>query len=129
MSLVSNGSLNENTTPYIGIFSRSGSLPYWASSSAARSSASGNRRKYSHTGGAPGGRGPRDGWRSKSPLQVTERSPLMLSVASALTWVAFGMPTIIPSCWQTSGSRSEEHTSELQSLRHLVCRLLLEQKN
>src|SRR5258705_1702790 len=27
-------------------------------------------------------------------------------------------------CW-----RSEEHTSELQSLRHLVCRLLLEKKN
>src|SRR5262245_14582418 len=27
-----------------------------------------------------------------------------------------------------SGSRSEEHTSELQSLRHLVCRLLLEKK-
>src|SRR5262245_64633312 len=24
------------------------------------------------------------------------------------------------------GNRSEEHTSELQSLRHLVCRLLLE---
>src|SRR5258705_6943471 len=28
----------------------------------------------------------------------------------------------------TSGSTSEEHTSELQSLRHLVCRLLLEKK-
>src|SRR5258705_7889530 len=28
-----------------------------------------------------------------------------------------------PSMW-----RSEEHTSELQSLRHLVCRLLLEKK-
>src|ERR1039458_10450397 len=27
--------------------------------------------------------------------------------------------------WRT---RSEEHTSELQSLRHLVCRLLLEKK-
>src|SRR5205814_5751660 len=27
------------------------------------------------------------------------------------------------------GIRSEEHTSELQSLRHLVCRLLLEKKN
>src|SRR5947199_6408688 len=27
-----------------------------------------------------------------------------------------------------SHSRSEEHTSELQSLRHLVCRLLLEKK-
>src|SRR6476659_10257513 len=26
------------------------------------------------------------------------------------------------------GGRSEEHTSELQSLRHLVCRLLLETK-
>src|SRR5262245_64596064 len=28
----------------------------------------------------------------------------------------------------TSRPRSEEHTSELQSLRHLVCRLLLEKK-
>src|SRR5262245_62888507 len=28
--------------------------------------------------------------------------------------------------WQAQ--RSEEHTSELQSLRHLVCRLLLEKK-
>src|SRR5258705_4395685 len=28
----------------------------------------------------------------------------------------------------TRFSRSEEHTSELQSLRHLVCRLLLEKK-
>src|SRR5947199_3826487 len=29
---------------------------------------------------------------------------------------------------QTRIHRSEEHTSELQSLRHLVCRLLLEKK-
>src|SRR5205814_8756674 len=28
-----------------------------------------------------------------------------------------------------NSGRSEEHTSELQSLRHLVCRLLLEKKN
>src|SRR5262245_64314885 len=28
----------------------------------------------------------------------------------------------------TRDARSEEHTSELQSLRHLVCRLLLEKK-
>src|SRR5258705_3903051 len=28
----------------------------------------------------------------------------------------------------TRANRSEEHTSELQSLRHLVCRLLLEKK-
>src|SRR5262245_64869564 len=31
-----------------------------------------------------------------------------------------------PGCYH--GVRSEEHTSELQSLRHLVCRLLLEKK-
>src|ERR1039458_9789146 len=40
-----------------------------------------------------------------------------------------------PARWETVsmhtsfGNRSEEHTSELQSLRHLVCRLLLEKKN
>src|SRR5947199_5453816 len=34
------------------------------------------------------------------------------------------------SCYRFQGlsTRSEEHTSELQSLRHLVCRLLLEKK-
>src|SRR5690625_6940550 len=33
-------------------------------------------------------------------------------------------------CWRSlSLSRSEEHTSELQSRGHLVCRLLLEEKN
>src|SRR5947199_6274702 len=31
--------------------------------------------------------------------------------------------------WFIKTFRSEEHTSELQSLRHLVCRLLLEKKN
>src|SRR5437899_9579875 len=36
----------------------------------------------------------------------------------------FQMPIFIPA----SLKRSEEHTSELQSLRHLVCRLLLEKK-
>src|SRR5262245_62382249 len=30
--------------------------------------------------------------------------------------------------WPRQQPRSEEHTSELQSLRHLVCRLLLEKK-
>src|SRR5437899_6429970 len=36
----------------------------------------------------------------------------------------FGIPLLVTSLY----SRSEEHTSELQSLRHLVCRLLLEKK-
>src|SRR5258705_2377290 len=35
----------------------------------------------------------------------------------------------IPSASMSLWVRSEEHTSELQSLRHLVCRLLLEKKN
>src|SRR5262249_59070421 len=34
-----------------------------------------------------------------------------------------------PSCRCRSSSRSEEHTSELQSLTNIVCRLLLEKKN
>src|ERR1035438_10895847 len=33
-----------------------------------------------------------------------------------------------PSHHWSRADRSEEHTSELQSLRHLVCRLLLEKK-
>src|ERR1039458_10482562 len=37
---------------------------------------------------------------------------------------------IVPAPYELPGMphRSEEHTSELQSLRHLVCRLLLEKK-
>src|ERR1035441_5112521 len=40
--------------------------------------------------------------------------PAVLLIAGVFGWAAF--------------ERSEEHTSELQSLRHLVCRLLLEKK-
>src|SRR3989442_5410363 len=37
---------------------------------------------------------------------------------------------ILSGAWATSQEpRSEEHTSELQSRPHLVCRLLLEKKN
>src|SRR5262245_63175467 len=39
-------------------------------------------------------------------------------------------PAYAPHSWSgfSTGERSEEHTSELQSLRHLVCRLLLEKR-
>src|SRR5436853_3052832 len=43
------------------------------------------------------------------------------SVAIPAATIASCDPTVCP-------IRSEEHTSELQSLRHLVCRLLLEKK-
>src|SRR5437899_7023380 len=35
---------------------------------------------------------------------------------------------VMDECCLIRTMRSEEHTSELQSLRHLVCRLLLEKK-
>src|SRR5436853_5006468 len=35
---------------------------------------------------------------------------------------------LVPGLAEARVERSEEHTSELQSLRHLVCRLLLEKK-
>src|SRR2546425_9491865 len=44
--------------------------------------------------------------------------PLAARVVAGGEWIATGMARI----------RSEEHTSELQSLAYLVCRLLLEQK-
>src|SRR2546429_4116043 len=42
-----------------------------------------------------------------------------------------GAGTSVPACfrgWRVARLRSEEHTSELQSRLHLVCRLLLEKK-
>src|SRR3712207_7618486 len=36
--------------------------------------------------------------------------------------------TVLTTSCMVSGSRSEEHTSELQSRQYLVCRLLLEKK-
>src|SRR5258708_21759882 len=47
------------------------------------------------------------------------------------TPVMYTTPLTYPSavwCWNRAAARSEEHTSELQSPDHLVCRLLLEKK-
>src|ERR1035441_1463872 len=44
--------------------------------------------------------------------------------ASKTRWLILGEELIE----RPADNRSEEHTSELQSLRHLVCRLLLEKK-
>src|SRR5258708_24400445 len=52
--------------------------------------------------------------------QITNSAPATLS---GRCW-AFS-----PWFWRPPRSRSEEHTSELQSPDHLVCRLLLEKKN
>src|SRR5436853_5996940 len=50
-------------------------------------------------------------------LHVCGELQHQLHLPSGVTGMAF-----------TPEERSEEHTSELQSLRHLVCRLLLEKK-
>src|SRR5437870_10351760 len=41
----------------------------------------------------------------------------------------FAPPRLQPPVATAAAQRSEEHTSELQSRGHLVCRLLLEKKN
>src|SRR5947208_13670005 len=41
---------------------------------------------------------------------------------------SFAVTTFFRRFWTTASTRSEEHTSELQSPDHLVCRLLQEKK-
>src|SRR5258708_31114937 len=48
--------------------------------------------------------------------------------AGSSTW-RLSSPHVRPSFTSCTSIRSEEHTSELQSPDHLVCRLLLEKKN
>src|SRR2546425_4599804 len=43
-------------------------------------------------------------------------------------WIGFSFSNLIKLVEPTPKARSEEHTSELQSLAYLVCRLLLEKK-
>src|SRR5690625_6574866 len=54
--------------------------------------------------------------------------PMFVQMAVGFTAFQAGMVGI-PSALFSAYSRSEEHTSELQSRGHLVCRLLLEKKN
>src|SRR5436853_5463836 len=67
------------------------------------------------------------------PPRVPLRPPLPLPPPSppSLPLPSSSGPRPVRSCSRPRphSSRSEEHTSELQSLRHLVCRLLLEKKN
>src|SRR6266496_6419479 len=58
---------------------------------------------------------------------TTEIYTLSLHDALPISTTAYWKPPQVPSSgWRRS--RSEEHTSELQSRRDLVCRLLLEKK-
>src|SRR5207244_12421269 len=69
------------------------------------------------------------GWRRCAPGRRTSSSKptSTVSTSPARSATRLSGTGSIPPCW-TSLSRSEEHTSELQSPDHLVCRLLLEKK-
>src|SRR5690606_6912921 len=73
---------------------------------------------------------------SPSALQKTASSPRNGSSVKVTGCPSrnSGLPSAIASLARSSlmissGTRSEEHTSELQSRENLVCRLLLEKKN
>src|SRR5205814_8364338 len=65
-------------------------------------------------------------FRSLVLLAVGWRIGILNGESPDWTWVSAVLLIDVSHVWST---RSEEHTSELQSLRHLVCRLLLEKKN
>src|SRR5690349_24210458 len=60
---------------------------------------------------------------------VTEQFNRLMAFAASLGLVPKRPPENIGTELLGSVGRSEEHTSELQSRRDLVCRLLLEKKN
>src|ERR1039458_1256975 len=53
------------------------------------------------------------------PSRAPQLTPAPLAITSPSSTARPG-----EKCWPASMRRSEEHTSELQSLRHIVCRLL-----
>src|SRR5687767_15692426 len=65
------------------------------------------------------------GGRRRFPALVSGRFPELTLPNSAASSIAEAMGDGT----RQAGKRSEEHTSELQSLAYLVCRLLLEKKN
>src|SRR5437899_7521433 len=80
---------------------------------------------------------PGAGYRKYVKLSAAQRYvPITRNMVKTMTPATFHDPTALSryrlkmACSDVTQAknRSEEHTSELQSLRHLVCRLLLEKK-
>src|SRR5258706_2933502 len=61
-------------------------------------------------------------------LSLHDALPISLAASGILDLVAGWLAQKENYQWLDFGNRSEEHTSELQSLTNLVCRLLLEKK-
>src|SRR5690554_6957423 len=62
------------------------------------------------------------------PLVINTLAPLMRQPPSVRSAVVRMAARSLPAPGSVMAIRSEEHTSELQSRPHLVCRLLLEKK-
>src|SRR3989442_4494963 len=70
----------------------------------------------------------RSAWRT--PLRSSNRAPPLLhGDRRALSHDGDDLELVHQAFRARQAGRSEEHTSELQSRPHLVCRLLLEKKN
>src|SRR5258708_31167487 len=70
----------------------------------------------------------RDGTTDATFAELTEKVASVCGRSSAAMRGPSVMRSLLVSTVRSSASRSEEHTSELQSPDHLVCRLLLEKK-
>src|SRR5437660_8526150 len=67
-------------------------------------------------------------WAEEAQAQRTER--IVLQARRGTLYDRHGTPlAVTQETYHVGIARSEEHTSELQSRGHLVCRLLLEKKN
>src|SRR5262245_16293644 len=103
-------------------------MPYAApwkatlTSAARKASIAGGTGKCKPETKTPAARIPRRGGFNRRSFLLVEFLPLVLHVRDRLELDVGELPAHL------ADLRSEEHTSELQSLRHLVCRLLLEKK-
>src|SRR5438445_4880470 len=64
---------------------------------------------------------------SGAAIRLTGASRSSKASSAIVAAISAPNPPVRVSSWRTS-TRSEEHTSELQSRQYLVCRLLLEKK-
>src|SRR5207253_8579957 len=60
--------------------------------------------------------------------ELWQRRNSLLAKVLLASLIGLTFVNLISHAWTGAPSRSEEHTSELQSRGHLVCRLLLEKK-
>src|SRR3712207_7273225 len=73
-------------------------------------------------------------WKNSPSGTLTSRSPYQLSSTTVPSVASSSIDRVSPAdvalacTTRSQSSRSEEHTSELQSRQYLVCRLLLEKK-